>query len=185
MKNKITDLQKLQKFLSTHIPLTSWDYEGFKTIAPEGLYDAQKDWNQTLITKINQTSATIFKATHTGGANVVLIPDTLKELFKTLEYLTLDMPNILHGTKNGRCQVYEEVKNRFGILGGRFQVYAIPELTKTSLTIPNSLNQPEIVNFDEDKVFVCKVKDTDKIFDIENYLKVGVVTIHRNVNLFE
>ena len=185
MKNKITDLQKLQKFLSTHIPLTSWDYEGFKTIAPEGLYDAQKDWNQTLITKINQTSATIFKATHTGGANVVLIPDTLKELFKTLEYLTLDMPNILHGTKNGRCQVYEEVKNRFGILGGRFQVYAIPELTKTSLTIPNSLNQPEIVNFDEDKVFVCKVKDTDKIFDIENYFKVGVVTIHRNVNLFE
>ena len=165
----MTDIQKLQKFLSTHIPLTSWDYEGFKTIAPEGLYDAQKDWNQTLITKINQTSATIFKATHTGGANIILIPDCLKELLKTLEYLTLEV----------------EYNYKFGVLGGRFQVYAIPELTKTSIEVHKGGNEREIVNYDEDKIFVCKVIDTDKIFDVENYLKVGVVTIHRDIKMFD
>jgi hypothetical protein len=163
----MTDIEKLQKFLFTHLPLTSWDYEGYKEIQP--VYEAQTDWNQTLITKINQTSATIFKDTLKGGANVVIISDSMKDIFKTLEYFT------------------QEVENNYkiGILGGRFQVYCIPDLTMIKLGIPDANHQLKEVDYDISKVYVCKLKDTDKIFDIENYIRVGVITIHKNVPLFE
>jgi len=184
MKNKITDLLK---FLSTHIPLTSWDYEGFKTIAPEGLYDAQQDWNQTLVTKINQTSATIFQDTMKGGANVILISSNLENLFRTLEYFTPEKSNILHGVKDGRCQVYEKTHDRYGTIAGRFQVYSIPDLTKVMVEMYDSKNELKKVVYEESKFFVCKLKDPTKIFDIKNYIKVGVIKVSQliPVNLIE
>jgi hypothetical protein len=185
----MTEIQKLQKFLSTHIPITTWDYEGHKEVVADGhsLYDAQKDWNQTLCTKINQISAQIFKDTLTGGANVILIPDNLNELFSTLEYLTHDKPSVLHGVKDGRTQIYEEVNCRFGILAGRFQVYSIPNLTQMSLEMYDSNNELKKVIYEENKFFVCKLNDKTKIFDTKNYLKVGVVKVTQivEVKLFE
>lgn len=163
----MTDIEKLQNFLFTHLPLTSWDYEGYKKIQP--VYEAQTDWNQTLITKINQTSATIFKDTMKGGANVVIISDSMKDIFKTLVYFTLEVEN----------------NYRIGILGGRFQVYCIPDLTMIKLEMPDANNQLKEIDYDISKVYVCKLKDTDKIFDTENYIRIGVITIHKNVPLFE
>ncbi|MFA5049306.1 MAG: hypothetical protein WC516_09845 [Patescibacteria group bacterium] len=161
----MTNIEKLQNFLSTHIPLTSWNYDGYKNTDDM----LQTDWNQTLITKINQTSATIFKDTMKGGANIILISDNMKDIFKTLEYLTLEV----------------ESNYRFGILSGRFQVYAIPDLTKMKLEIPDENNKLKEVDYDENKIYVCKLKDTANIFDVKKYIKIGVITIRKNTNLFE
>jgi hypothetical protein len=58
-----------------------WDYEvEFK--APY----TQKDWNQTLINKINQLSLQIHKSTFKGSANCIVIPSYLKKLIESLEY---------------------------------------------------------------------------------------------------
>ena len=45
-----------------------WDYNGWRRISQTTSY-TQKDWNQTLITAINQLSAQIHKSTLRGGAN--------------------------------------------------------------------------------------------------------------------
>lgn len=62
-----------------------WDYLGWKLFNRTGTYD-QKDWNQTLLTKINQTSANIIKGTHVGGANTIQLNSSLKPLINDLEY---------------------------------------------------------------------------------------------------
>ena len=162
----MTDIQKLQKFLSPHVPFVVWDYKGYKELNPNTLYDKQEDWNQTLISKINQTSAHVFRDTMTGGANVLLIPESLKVLFETLIYF---QPG-----QHEYC---------IGILSGRYHVYAIPELTMVTLPMYNKSNELEIVSYEESKIYVCKLKDTEEIFDIENYLKVGVVKIEQFVEM--
>ena len=168
----MTNIQKLQNFLSTHIPLVSWDYEGYKEKHPDSLYAVQKDWNQTLITKINQTSATIFQDTKHGGANAILIPSNMEDIFKTLEYLTVDI-------------IQYEGYYRLGTLGGRYYVYVVPKLTRIKIDIHDAEHQPKEIDFDEDRVFVCKLKDVAKILDIKNHIKVGVVKVNKPYNLFE
>lgn len=62
-----------------------WDYSdwrkggGFQPLT-------QKDWNQTLISKINQISAQIHKSTLRGGANQIIINPAVLGLFEDLEY---------------------------------------------------------------------------------------------------
>jgi hypothetical protein len=163
-------IDELKKFLSTHIPLVSWDYEGYKQIQP--VYEAQTDWNQTLITKINQTSATIFQDTKHGGANAVLIPSNMEDIFKTLEYLTVSVEEF-------------EGYYKLGTLGGRFYVYVVPKLTRIKLEICGADHKPKEIEFDEDRVFVCKLKDVTKILDVDNYIKVGVVKVNKPYDLFE
>lgn len=65
----------------------TWDYNYQEYSKVLGL---QKDWNQTLITKINQMSAMIFQKTHRGGANKIKINSILLPLFKDLEYFNID-----------------------------------------------------------------------------------------------
>jgi hypothetical protein len=49
-----------------------WDYNGWRRISQTTNY-TQKDWNQTLITAINQLSAQIHKSTLRGGANWIVV----------------------------------------------------------------------------------------------------------------
>ena len=49
-----------------------WDYNGWKRFQAGQAPYTQKDWNQTLITAINQISAQIHKSTLRGGANWVV-----------------------------------------------------------------------------------------------------------------
>jgi hypothetical protein len=168
MKSKMS---KLQNFLSTHIPLVSWDYEGYKDSKyPESMH--QTDWNQTLCTKINQTSATIFQDTNHGGANVILIPSNMEDIFKTLEYLTVSIERF-------------EGYYKLGSLAGRYIVFVVPKLTRIKINYHGADNQLKEVDFDQDRVFVCKLKDVAKILDIKNYIKVGVVKVNKPYNLFE
>jgi len=46
----------------------------------------QKDWNQTLLTKLNQASAQIFQESRRGGANTIRFNSKILEIIKTLEY---------------------------------------------------------------------------------------------------
>ena len=46
----------------------------------------QKDWNQTLITKVNQLSAQIHKSTLRGGANFIVVSSEISAIFDDLEY---------------------------------------------------------------------------------------------------
>ena len=121
----------------------------------ENLYDTQKDWNQTLVTKINQCSAMINQDNYRsesemlGGANTLLITPEIKEIFNSLEYIHYD------GFTNYKGYY------KLGNLSGRYLVFVIPELTK------------------ERKIYVCRLKDPQKIFDINNYGKIGIVRIDK------
>lgn len=61
-----------------------WDYLGWKqhTSSPY----QQKDWIQTLITRINECGTNIYQATLVGAGNTVIINKTLLPLLEELEY---------------------------------------------------------------------------------------------------
>jgi len=64
---------------------TTWDYKGYKT----PVYDcdmAQHDWNNTLITKINQMSAQIHQVSSRGGADNITIHPSLAPILEDLAY---------------------------------------------------------------------------------------------------
>lgn len=66
-----------------------WDYKKYLEYKKEGIYPEsalQEDWNNTLVTKINQCSATIFKASMAGGATTIAIHSNLIPIFESLEY---------------------------------------------------------------------------------------------------
>ena len=63
-----------------------WDYKGWKAKYP---FAEQHDWNQTLITRINQIAATIRKQQFSGkGARFIKINPTMLPLFQDLMYFT-------------------------------------------------------------------------------------------------
>lgn len=68
----------------------TWDYEGWRvSTTPSNSY-TQKDWNQTLITRITQSSANIFKDSMRGGANRVRCNKRVLKILETLEYFYKD-----------------------------------------------------------------------------------------------
>ena len=68
-----------------------WDYNEWKYGAAGGtpfMGYTQKDWNQTLVTKINQLSAQIHKTTLRGGANWIVISSEVSAVFDDLSIST-------------------------------------------------------------------------------------------------
>jgi len=61
-----------------------WDYNGWRRLSLTTSY-TQKDWNQTLITAINQLSAQIHKSTLRGGANWIVVSSEVSAIFDDLE----------------------------------------------------------------------------------------------------
>jgi len=79
----------------------------------------QKDWNQTLITKINQVSAQIHKTTLRGGANWIVVSSEVSAVFDDLEYF--------HVSNAGPEQdQYNMGIEKIGTLAGRYQVFRDP-----------------------------------------------------------
>lgn len=62
----------------------SWDYKYPQNNA--NFYGKQEDWNQTLLTKINQVSAEIHKSNWNGGADAICVNESIFGIIKTLEY---------------------------------------------------------------------------------------------------
>jgi hypothetical protein len=64
----------------------TWDYLGHREHVAYNDFQFQKDWNQTIVTKINQLSTQIHMSTLIGGDNKIKIHPRLLLLFDTMEY---------------------------------------------------------------------------------------------------
>ena len=96
-----------------------WDYNGWKRVSNGSVNYNQKDWNQTLITAINQISAQIHKSTLRGGANWIVVSSEISAIFDDLEYFHVS--NAAPDQDN-----YNMGIERVGTLSGRYQVYRDP-----------------------------------------------------------
>jgi hypothetical protein len=95
-----------------------WDYNGWRRISGNITY-TQKDWNQTLITAINQLSAQIHKSTLRGGANWIVVSSEVSAIFDDLEYFHVS-------NASPEQDQYNMGIERVGTLAGRYQVYRDP-----------------------------------------------------------
>jgi hypothetical protein len=94
-----------------------WRYGGASGTTLQGY--TQKDWNQTLITKVNQISAQIHKTTLRGGANWIVVSSEVSAVFDDLEYF--------HVSNAGPEQdSYNMGIEKLGTLAGRYQVFRDP-----------------------------------------------------------
>lgn len=99
-----------------------WDYNEWRYGASGGtafLGFTQKDWNQTLLTKINQISAQIHKTTLRGGANWIVVSSEVSAVFDDLEYFHVS-------NAEPEQDQYNMGIEKIGTLGGRYQVYRDP-----------------------------------------------------------
>ena len=96
-----------------------WDYNGWKRFSAGQAPYTQKDWNQTLITAVNQLSAQIHKSTLRGGANWIVCSSEVSAIFDDLEYF--------HVSNAAPDQdQYNMGIEKVGTLSGRFTVYRDP-----------------------------------------------------------
>ena len=99
-----------------------WDYNEWKYGAsgntPFQGY-TQKDWNQTLVTKVNQISAQIHKTTLRGGANWIVVSSEVSAVFDDLEYFHVS-------NAEPEQDQYNMGIEKIGSVAGRYQVYRDP-----------------------------------------------------------
>jgi hypothetical protein len=98
-----------------------WDYNEWKYGNNGSSFAGytQKDWNQTLITKINQVSAQIHKSTLRGGANWIVVSSEVSAIFDDLEYFHVSNASPEQDSYNMGIE-------KVGTLAGRYQVYRDP-----------------------------------------------------------
>ena len=105
-----------------------WDVNGWRRQAGFSTNYTQKDWNQELMTKVNQISAQIHKATLRGGANWIVVSSEISAVFDNLEYF--------HVTDaNAESDQYNMGIERIGALQNRYQVYRDPYSPAWSIII--------------------------------------------------
>lgn len=111
---------------------TRWDYNGLRkqTTAYMG---TQKDWNQGLITKINQVSAQIHKAVLRGGASWIVVSPEVSAVFDDLEYFHVS-------NASPEQDKYNMGIERVGSLSGRYQVYRDPYAPANTILIGHKGN---------------------------------------------
>lgn len=101
---------------------TKWDYNGWKYGGTNGatlVGYTQKDWNQTLLTAINQMSAQIHKTTLRGGANWIVVSSEVSAVLDDLEYFHVS-------NAAPEEDQYNMGIEKIGSLGGRYTVYRDP-----------------------------------------------------------
>ena len=104
-----------------------WDYNGWKRLPNNNGY-TQKDWNQTLVTAINQISAQIHKSTLRGGANFVVVSSEVSAIFDDLEYFHVS-------NASPEQDQYNMGIERVGSLSGRYTIYRDPYAPAYSVLI--------------------------------------------------
>jgi len=103
-----------------------WKYGGTGGATLQGY--TQKDWNQTLVTKINQISAQIHKTTLRGGANWVVVSSEVSAVFDDLEYFHVS-------NAQPEQDQYNMGIEKIGTLGGRYQVFRDPYFPANKILI--------------------------------------------------
>ena len=105
-----------------------WDVNGWRRMAAFSTNYTQKDWNQELMTVINQISAQIHKTTLRGGANFIVVSSEISALFDNLEYF--------HVTDaSAESDEYNMGIEKIGALNNRYQVYRDPYAPHWSMII--------------------------------------------------
>lgn len=103
-----------------------WDYNGWQRMATTSTNYTQKDWNQTLMTKINTISAQIQKSTLRGGASFIVVSAEISAVLNDLEYF--------HVTDaSAESEQYNMGIEKIGSLQGRYQVIVDPYAPHWSL----------------------------------------------------
>jgi hypothetical protein len=105
-----------------------WDYNGWRRASTSANPYTQKDWNQTLITRVNQLSAQIHKSTLRGGANFIVVSSEISAIFDDLEYFHVS-------DANPEQDQYNMGIERIGTLSGRYQVYRDPYAPAYSVVV--------------------------------------------------
>lgn len=105
-----------------------WDYNGWRKTSLAANAYTQKDWNQTLITKVNQISAQIHKSTLRGGANFIVVSSEISAIFDDLEYFHVSDASV-------ESDQYNMGIEKVGSLSGRYQVYRDPYAPANSMII--------------------------------------------------
>lgn len=100
---------------------TSYRVDG-KLIAgdPASGYITQKEWNQTLLTKINKVSAAIHKAMLRGGANWIVCSTEVGSVIDDIEKF--------HAVNDADVQEFNMGIEKMGTLESRYTVYKDPYL---------------------------------------------------------
>lgn len=109
-----------------------WDYAGMQDNV--NFFGTQKDWNQTLITRINELSAQIHKATLRGGANWVICSAEAGAIFDDLEYFHVDT------SAQPENEKYNLGMEKIGQLGSRYTVYKDPYLPSNIVLVGHKGN---------------------------------------------
>ncbi len=109
---------------------TKWDYNEWKYGNGGSAFMGytQKDWNQTLVTKVNQLSAQIHKTTLRGGANWIVVSSEVSAIFDDLEYFHVS-------NAAPEQDQYNMGIEKIGSLSGRYQVYRDPYLPAGKIVI--------------------------------------------------
>lgn len=94
-----------------------WDYYGWKNQGSQKY--TEKEWKQTLITRINQISAQIHKSTLRGGANFIVVSPEVSAIFDDLETFMVSNASAEEDT-------YNLGMRKMGTLSGRYTVYVDP-----------------------------------------------------------
>jgi hypothetical protein len=105
-----------------------WDYNGWRRVNGLTTSYTQKDWNQTLVTAINQLSAQIHKSTLRGGANWIVVSSEVSAIFDDLEYFHVS-------NASPEQDQYNMGIERVGTLAGRYQVYRDPYFPSNTVLI--------------------------------------------------
>ena len=103
-----------------------WKYGGANRSTLQGY--TQKDWNQTLVTKVNQISAQIHKTTLRGGANWIVVSSEVSAVFDDLEYFHVSNAAPEQDSYNMGIE-------KIGSLAGRYQVYRDPYFPANKILI--------------------------------------------------
>jgi hypothetical protein len=103
-----------------------WKYGGSAGSTLQGY--TQKDWNQTLVTVINQMSAQIHKTTLRGGANWIVVSSEVSAIFDDLEYFHVS-------NAHPEQDQYNMGIEKVGSLAGRYQVYRDPYFPPNKILI--------------------------------------------------
>ena len=105
-----------------------WDVNGWRRQAGFSTNYTQKDWNQELMTRVNQISAQIHKSTLRGGANWIVVSSEISAVFDNLEYFHVS-------DASAESDQYNMGIERIGALQNRYQVYRDPYSPAWSIII--------------------------------------------------
>lgn len=110
----------------------------WNSIPPGGVVFPQRDWNQTLITRINQLSAHIYQASMVGGADTVRISENMFSLITDFEYFSHEITSEM------------ATSNVIGTISNKYKVIVDPHVPNNEIWVSReaSFRQGTIVEGD-------------------------------------